>query len=93
MIANLDAETAEACYVVAQCLNASGRANDTIELQNRLASKSATYSSSDCLLDSSELCRLVNLRHLIHKRSSDSQKGSSPDVYNSFSSLGVYQVS
>ena len=80
---------AEACYVASQCLNMSKRATDTIELQSQLAAKAATYCSSSYLTDSSELCRLVNLRHLIYKRSS--QMSSSPDVYNSISSLGVYQ--
>lgn len=80
---------AEACFVASQCLNVSKRATDTIELQSQLVAKAATYCSSSHLTDSSELCRLVNLRHLIYKRSS--QMGSSPDVYNSISSLGVYQ--
>ena len=79
---------AEACYVAAQCLNRSGRANDTIELQSNLAAKAATYCSSECLLDATELGRLVSLRHLIQKRSS---AVGSPDVYSSISSLGVYQ--
>ena len=80
---------AEACYVAAQCLNKSKRSTDTIELQSQLASKAATYCASSYLMDSTELSRLVNLRLLIHKRSN--QIGSSPDVYNSISSLGVYQ--
>ncbi len=79
----------EACFLAAQCLNQSSRANDTIELQSKLAAKAATYCSSDSLMDASELCRLVNLRHLIQKRSSE--VGASPDVYQSVSSLGVYQ--
>lgn len=84
-----DASMAEACYVAAQCLNRSSRANDTIELQAQLAAKAATYCSGECLLDATELCRLVNLRQLIHKRSTE--VGASPDVYQSVSSLGVYQ--
>ncbi len=83
-----DTSMAEACYVAAQCLNRSSRANDTIELQSQLAAKAATYCSSECLLDATELGRLVNLRHLIQKRSS---AVGSPDVYSSISSLGVYQ--
>lgn len=83
-----DASMAEACYLAAQCLNRSSRANDTIDLQSKLAAKAATYCSSECLLDASELCRLVNLRHLIQKRSSEV---GSPDIYSSISSLGVYQ--
>lgn len=84
-----DPVTAEACYVVAQCLNTSSRANDTIQLQSRLAAKAATYSGGDGLMDASELCQLVNLRHLIQKRSCE--VGSSPDLYSSVCSLGVYQ--
>ena len=83
-----DTAMAESCFVAAQCLNRSRRATDTIELQSQLAAKAATYCSSDCLLDTSELCRLVNLRHLIQKRSTE---GLSQDVYQSVSSLGVYQ--
>ncbi|KAK4002762.1 hypothetical protein OUZ56_004564 [Daphnia magna] len=82
-----DATTAEACYIAAQCLNQSS-AYDMIELQSQLAAKAATYCTNDSLMDSSELCCLVNLRHLIQKRSS---AVGTPDVYSSISSLGVYQ--
>ena len=89
LLCNNDSTTAEVCYCVVQSLNTSGRNVDTLEFQSQLACKSATYCTSDCLLDVSELCRLVNLRHHILKRSSE--VGSSPDVYSSLSSLGVYQ--
>ena len=84
-----DPSTAKACYVVAQCLNTSSRANDTIRLQSLLASKAATHSGDDGLMDASQLCQLVNLRHLIQKRSCE--VGSTPDLYSSVCSLGVYQ--
>lgn len=83
-----DPVTAEACFLAAQCLNRSSRAIETIGLQSQLAAKAGTYCASECLLDVSELCRLVNLRLLIHKRSSEV---STPDVYSSVTSLGVYQ--
>ena len=81
-------EMAEACYLAAQCLNQSSHAHDTIELQSQLAAKAATYCSSESLMDPSELCCLVNLRHLIQKRCS---AVGTPDIYSSISSLGVYQ--
>lgn len=83
-----DPSMAEACYLAAQCLNRSGRANDTIDIQSQLAAKAAAYCSGECLLDATELCRLVNLRYLIQKRSSEV---GSPDIYSSITSLGVYQ--
>lgn len=88
LLCSEDSSMAEACYLAAQCLNRSNRANDTIDLQSQLAAKAATYCSNECLLDATELCRLVNLRNLIQKRSSEV---GSPDIYSSISSLGVYQ--
>lgn len=89
LICSNDVKTAEVSYCVVQYLNTSNHNVDTLELQSQLAWKAATYCSSDCLLDAAELCRIVNLRYLIHKRSTE--VGSSPDVYSSLSSLGVYQ--
>ena len=83
-----DTAMAEACYIAARCLNQSDHASDTIELQSQLAAKAATYCINDSLMDSSELCCLVNLRHLIQKPCS---AVSTPDVYSSISSLEVYQ--
>lgn len=88
LLCSEDVNTAEVCFLAAQCLNRSSRATDTIELQSQLAAKAGTYCPSECLLDVSELCRLANLRLLIHKRSSEV---GSPDVYSSVTSLGVYQ--